>query len=201
MRRNDKVRWYAQWITYQHRTRNWNLCLCNHCTRVSADAPHPSISSSVIPFSCHLQSFPASGSFPMSQFFASGGRSIGVSASASVLPMNIQDWFPLGWTCRISLHNETVMFSHRCLFHLARPLLLFPWNSLLYLESLGGHTLCDTAFRLQRSWADSLIVPAWVWDSFIREWETVRVCVCMCVPAIFCRLHFFLPFSLQRAVG
>ena len=57
---------------------------------------HPTISSSVIPFSSHLQSFPASGSFPTSQFFASGGQSIGVSASASVLPMNIQDWFPLG---------------------------------------------------------------------------------------------------------
>ena len=59
---------------------------------------HPAISSSVIPFSSHLQFFPASGSFQMSQFFASGGQSIGVSASASVLPMNIQDWFPLGWT-------------------------------------------------------------------------------------------------------
>ena len=56
---------------------------------------HPTISPSVVPFSSHLQSFPASGSFPMSQFFASGGQSIGVSASASVLPMNIQDWFPL----------------------------------------------------------------------------------------------------------
>ena len=56
---------------------------------------HPIISSSVIPFSC-LQSLPASGSFPMSQFFTSGGQSIGVSASTSVLPMNIQDWFPLG---------------------------------------------------------------------------------------------------------
>ena len=63
---------------------------------------HPTISSSVIPFS-HLQSFPASGSFQMSQFFASGGQSIGASASASVLPMNIQDWFPLGWTGWISL--------------------------------------------------------------------------------------------------
>ena len=59
---------------------------------------HPSISSSVIPFSSHLQSFPASESFQMSQLFASGSQSIGVSASASVLPMNIQDWFPLGWT-------------------------------------------------------------------------------------------------------
>ena len=58
---------------------------------------HPTISSPVIPFSC-LQSFPASGSFPRSQFFTSGGQSIGVAASASVLPMNIQDWFPLGLT-------------------------------------------------------------------------------------------------------
>ena len=66
---------------------------------------HPTISSSVVPFSCP-QSFPASGSFPMSQFFASSGKSIGVSASASVLPMNIQDWFPLGWTGWISLQSK-----------------------------------------------------------------------------------------------
>ena len=59
---------------------------------------HPTISSSVVPFSSRLQSFPASGSFQMSQFFVSGGQSIGVSASVSVLPMNIQDWFPIGWT-------------------------------------------------------------------------------------------------------
>ena len=58
----------------------------------------PTISSSVVPFSSRIQSFPASGSFPMSHFFTSGGQSIGVSASASVLPMNIQNWFPLGWT-------------------------------------------------------------------------------------------------------
>ena len=58
---------------------------------------HPTISSSVIPFSC-LPSFPASGSFPMSQFLASGGQSTGASASTSVLPVKIQDWFPLGWT-------------------------------------------------------------------------------------------------------
>ena len=64
---------------------------------------HPTISSSVIPFSSCPQSFPASGSFQVSQLFASGGQSIGVSASASVLPMNIQDWFPLGWTGWISL--------------------------------------------------------------------------------------------------
>ena len=66
---------------------------------------HPTISSSVVPFSC-LQSFPASGSFQMSQFFASGGQSIGVSASASVLPMSAQDWFPLGWTGWISLLSK-----------------------------------------------------------------------------------------------
>ena len=67
---------------------------------------HPAISSSVIPFSSHLQSFPASGSFQMSQFFASGGQSIEVSASSSVLPMNIQDWSPLGWTGWTSLQSK-----------------------------------------------------------------------------------------------
>ena len=67
---------------------------------------HATISSSVIPFSSRLQSFPASGSFQMSQFFSSGGQSIGVSASASVLPMNIQKQFPLGWTAWISLQSR-----------------------------------------------------------------------------------------------
>ena len=65
---------------------------------------HPT-TSSVVPFS-HLQSFPASGSFQTSQFFTSGGQNIGVSASASVLPMNSQDWFPLGWTGWISLQSK-----------------------------------------------------------------------------------------------
>ena len=67
------------------------------------DAIHPSISSSVASFSSCPQSFPASGTFQMSQFFTSGGQSIVIPASASVLPMNIQDWFPLGWTGWISL--------------------------------------------------------------------------------------------------
>ena len=67
---------------------------------------HPSISSSVIPFSSRLQFFLASGSFLMSQFFASGGQSTRVSASASVLPINIQDLFPLGWTGWISLQSK-----------------------------------------------------------------------------------------------
>ena len=76
----------------------------NSCS--SSQWYHPTISSSVIPFSSCLQSFPASGSFQMSQFFALGGQSIGVSASASVLPLNVQDWFPLGWTGWISLQSK-----------------------------------------------------------------------------------------------
>ena len=67
---------------------------------------HPTISSSVVPFSSCLQSFPAWGSFQMTQFFASGGWIIGVSALASVLPVNIQDWFPLGWTDWIFLQSR-----------------------------------------------------------------------------------------------
>ena len=67
---------------------------------------HLTISSSAIPFSSCLRSFPASGSFPISQFFTSGGQSTGVSASASVLPKNIQDWFPLGWTGWRSLQSK-----------------------------------------------------------------------------------------------
>ena len=67
---------------------------------------HPAISSSVVPFSSCPQSLPASGSFPMSQLFTWGGQSIGVSASASVLPMNTQDWSPLGWTGWISLQSK-----------------------------------------------------------------------------------------------
>ena len=67
---------------------------------------HPTISSSVVPFSSCSQSFPASGSFQMSQFFTSGGQSVGVSASTSVLPMNTQDWSPSGWTSWISLQSK-----------------------------------------------------------------------------------------------
>ena len=83
-------------------TNSWslpNLCpLSRWC--------HPTISSSVVPFSCCPQSFPASGSFQISQLFASGDQSIGVSTSTSVLPMNIQDWSPLGWTGWISLQSK-----------------------------------------------------------------------------------------------
>ena len=67
---------------------------------------HPTISFSVIPFSSHPQSFPASGSFQMKQLFASGGQSDGVLALTSVLPVNTQDWSPLGWTGWISLQSK-----------------------------------------------------------------------------------------------
>ena len=73
---------------------------------------NPTISPSVVPFSSRPQSFLASGYFPMSQLFALGGRSIGVSASASVLPMNTQDWFPLGWTSWISLQSKSLDQHH-----------------------------------------------------------------------------------------
>ena len=83
---------------------------------------HPAISSSVVPFSSCRHSLPASGSFPVSQLFAWGGQSIGVSASTSVLPMNTQDWSPLGWTGWISLKSKglsrvfsnTTVQKHQC---------------------------------------------------------------------------------------
>ena len=73
---------------------------------------HRAISSSVVPFSSCPQSLPASGSFPMSQLFARGGQSTGVSASASALPMNIQNWFPLGWTGLTSLQSKGLRNSN-----------------------------------------------------------------------------------------
>ena len=86
---------------------------------------YPTISSSVLPFSSHLQSFPASGSFPMSQFFTSHGQSIRISASASVLPVNSQDWFPLELTGLISLQSRvfsnTTIWKHE--FFCAQPYL------------------------------------------------------------------------------
>ena len=87
---------------------------------------HPTISSSVLPFSSCLQSFPALGSFPVSQFFTSGGQSIRASASASVLPMNIQDWFPLGLTGLISLQSKLFLLKVVIfLLYLIDPLKLF----------------------------------------------------------------------------
>ena len=90
---------------------------------------HPTISSSVFPFSACLQSSPASGSFPMSQSFTSDGQSIG--ASASFLPMNIQDWFPLGWLGLISLKKIPSIFSSKIEFITSNIFLLSMWFRLL----------------------------------------------------------------------
>ena len=84
---------------------------------------HPTISSSVIPFFSCLQSFPASGAFQMSQLFTSGGQNIGVSASTSVLPMNIQGWSPLGWTGWIALQSKRLsrVFSNESTLRMRWP--------------------------------------------------------------------------------
>ena len=100
----------------QHTRLPWSSLTPGACSNScpSRQWCHPTVSSSVVPFSSWLQSFPASGSFPRNQFFASGGQSIRVSASASVLPMNIQDLFPLGCTGWISLQSRglSTVFSN-----------------------------------------------------------------------------------------
>ena len=103
-------------------------------SRPSSQWCHPAISSSVVPFSSCPQSFPASGSFPMSKFFTSGGQSIGVSASALVLPVNIQDWFPLGWTGWISLQSKRLsrVFSNH---HSSKASIL--WRSAFFTVQLS----------------------------------------------------------------
>ena len=90
----------------------------NSCPSSQWWTHYPTISPSVIPFSSCLQSFPALGYFPMSQFFTSGGQSNGASASASVFPMNIQDWFPYDWLvwspCRLSrVFSNTIVQKHQ----------------------------------------------------------------------------------------
>ena len=94
---------------------------------------HPTFSSSVTPFSSHLQSFPASGSFPMSKCFTSSGQSIGVSASAPVLPTNIQDWSPLGWTGWISLRSKGL--SSLLQHHSSKASIL--WQSAFFIVQLS----------------------------------------------------------------
>ena len=112
---------------------------------------HPTISSSVIPFSSYLQSFPESGSFLISQFFTSGGQRIGVSASASVLPMNIQDWFPLGLTGLISLQSKGLswVFSNPTVKkHQSRTRPSFPHSQSLPLGSFHNPLIYQRADRM-----------------------------------------------------
>ena len=94
---------------------------------------HPTILSSIVPFSSCLQSLPASGSFPMSQLFTSGGQSIGVSASASGLPMDTQDWSPLGWTGWISLQSKGLsrVFSNTTVQNINSSVLSFLYSPTL----------------------------------------------------------------------
>ena len=101
---------------------------------------HPAISSSVIPFSSCPQSLPASGYFQMSQHFASGGQSIGVSASASVLLMNTQNWFPLGWTGQISLQSKgfSRVFFNTTVISSINPIVDKSWQRSLATELSNG---------------------------------------------------------------
>ena len=107
---------------------------------------HPTISSSVIPFSSCPQSFPASGSFPVSQFFTSGGQSIEVSGSASVLPMNTQDWSPLGWTGWISLLSKELsrVFSNTTVENINSLVLSFLYSPLSRRYMTTGKTTALT---------------------------------------------------------
>ena len=111
---------------------------------------HPAISSSVVPFSSCPQSFPASGSFQMSQLFASGGQSIGVSASTSVLPMNSQDWSPLKWTGWISLQSKGLsrVFSNTQFKSVNSLALSFLYSSTLtlYMTTGKNHSLTRRTF-------------------------------------------------------
>ena len=107
---------------------------------------HPTISSSVIPFSSHLQSFPATGSFQMSQLFALGGQSIRASASAPVLPMNTQDWSPLGWTAWTSLQSKGLsrVFSNTTVQIISSLVLSFLYSPTLHPYMTTGKTIALT---------------------------------------------------------
>ena len=133
---------------------------------------HPTISSSTIPFSSCLQSFPVSGSFAVSQFFASGGQSIGASASASVLPMNTRDWFPLGWTGWISLLSKGLsrVFSNTTV----NPLLL---NWSLWCDGRGSGLEYSITIWLIISLlvALSLLVTWWVFLSLLPSYNFVSL--------------------------
>ena len=125
---------------------------------------HPTISSSVIPFSSCPQSFPASESFPMSQLFTSGGQRIGASASPSVLPMNIQGWFPLGWTGWISLLSKGLsrVFSSTIQKHqFFRLRVLYGWTLTSVHDYWKNHTF-DYTDLCQQSDRSAFWYSIWV---------------------------------------
>ena len=124
---------------------------------------HPTISSSVLPFSSCLQSFPASGSFPISRLFASGSQSIGALASASVLPMNIQDWFPLGLIGLISLQSKGLsrVFSST----IQKPQ-FFSAQPLLWANSAEKNQSFDCVHLCQQSDVSAFDYTVWICHSF-----------------------------------
>ena len=109
---------------------------------------HPTISPSIVPTSSSPQSFTASGSFPMSQVFATYSQSIGVSDSTSVLPMNIQDWFPLGWTGWISLQSKG----------LSR---VFSNNTVQKHQFFGAQLSCSTLTSIHDYWKKTITLTRW----------------------------------------
>ena len=111
---------------------------------------HPTISSSAIPFSSHFQSFPASGSFPVSWFFTSGSQSIRVSASASVLPMNIQNWFPLGWIGWISLQSKGLTLMSVLQRHSSKAKII--WCSAFFIFQLSHPYMTTGKTRALTRW-------------------------------------------------
>jgi len=121
---------------------------------------HSIISSSVVPFSSCPQSFPASGSFPMSQLFTWGGRSIEVSASASVLPMNTQDWSPLGWTGWISLHVYIYIYIHTHIY-------CYDWF-MLYVRN--QHIVRPLSYKLKKT-KNKKLNPS---EDLVESWETKK---------------------------
>ena len=135
---------------------------------------HPTISSSVIPFSSGLQSCPVSGSLLKSQFFASGGQSIGVSASASVLAMNFQDWFPLGWTSWISLQSKVLSA-------------ILQYKKKKYFSSATGIRSLRLAFTVHMIWSRQLF-------QFMGSSMTLG---CLVISAYLRDICLLLPYSFH----
>ena len=128
---------------------------------------HPAISSSVVPFSSRPHSLPASESFPMSQLFESGAQSIGVSASTSVLPMNTQDWSPLGWTGRISLQSKRLsrVFSNTTLLWTFRFFVSFQLTC-------PSRILCFTSYNLPPSNLYAYILNTNIYQKLnLKKWN------------------------------
>ena len=136
---------------------------------------HPTISSSVVPFSSCPQSFPASGSFPMSQLFASGSQSIGVSASTSVLPMNTQDWSSLGWTGWISLQSRGLFKSLQHHSSKASAFFMVPLS-----HSMENHRIMKTVPNpIWGNWAPYLILGGPEGESLLNQslrWSSFFAC-------------------------